>query len=437
MKILITNAYTWYNKGDAAILIGMFKAIRAFIPEAEFTVLSFTPEIDQKEYERYNVRVLGNLFAVSSAKKQKYRIFKMSEIILKAFKYFLWSKLEIPVNQREQEILKAYSNADIILSCGGGFLGGHHLGIIKEVYSIYFGKLLKKPVVIWAQSIEPFGNIATSIFTKFVLNRVDLITTREKRSFEYLKSLNIKPNITLTADAAFLVDNISDEEAINVLEKEGIKKDKLFIGITVRKWNFPGYKNADKKFLNYLNVISKTIEYIISSMDARVILFPQVIYTPYDDDRTVSHLIKSKLNDSIKERVIVLTDDYRVEELKGMIGQMDLFIGTRMHSNIFATSMNVPTLAISYEQKTDGIMGMLGLEKYVIDINTITTQELISKIDKIWAERADVKKKLEKNIRVMQDKNVDNVRLVVKYLGLHESPDEEYLEEMWKILNLF
>jgi colanic acid/amylovoran biosynthesis protein len=369
---------------------------------------------------------------VSIAKKQKYKIFNVSEVLLKAFKYFLWSKLKIPVNQREKEILKAYSNANIILSCGGGFLGGHHLAI-RHVYSIYFGKLLKKPVVIWAQSIEPFGNIATSIFTKFVLNRVDLITTREKLSFEYLKSLNIKPDIRLTADAAFLVDYISDEEAIKLLEKGGIKKDKLVIGMTVKKWNFPGHKNADKKFLNYLNVISKTIEYIISSMDARVILFPQVICTSYDDDdRTVSHLIKSKLNDSIKERVIVLTDDYRVEELKGMIGQMDLFIGTRMHSNIFATSMNVPTLAISYQQKTDGVMEMLGLEEYVIDINTINTQELISKIEKIWAERADIKKKLETNIRVMQDKNMDNVRLVLKYLGLHESPDEEHLEERWQ-----
>jgi polysaccharide pyruvyl transferase WcaK-like protein len=48
MKILITNAYTWYNKGDAAILIGMFKAIRVFIPEAEITVLSILLMVEIK-----------------------------------------------------------------------------------------------------------------------------------------------------------------------------------------------------------------------------------------------------------------------------------------------------------------------------------------------------------------------------------------------------
>jgi colanic acid/amylovoran biosynthesis protein len=400
MNILITNAYTWYNKGDAAILIGMFKAIRVYIPTAEITVLSFTPEIDEKEYRRYNVRVLGNLFAESIAKKQKHKFLKWSQVTLKAFKYFLWLKFKNLGNQSEKEILKAYSDADIILSCGGGFLGGYNVLSITHVYSMYFGKLLKKPVVIWAQSIEPFGNIAVAIFTKFILNRLDLIIVREKRSFGYLKSLNIKPNIAVTADAAFLVDNISAAAAINLLEKRGIKKNKRLIGITVRKWNFPGHKNADKKFLQYLKVISKSIEYIISNIDATVILFPQVIYAPYDDDRIVSILIKSKLTDSIQEQVIVLTEDYMVEELKGMIGQMDLFIGTRMHSNIFAASMNVPTIAISYESKTEGIMEMLDLEEYVIDINTIKIDESILMINKCWKNRS----KIKENLRVKMGK---------------------------------
>ena len=413
-KILISNAYTWYNKGDAAILIGMFKAIRTYIPDAEITVLSFTPEIDQENYERYNVKVLSRLLGPSLVTKKRHKIFRIINIILKAVKYLLWPKLKIFIDQNEKEILKSYNETDLILACGGGFLGGYNMGSILHLYNIYFGKILKKPVIIYAQSVEPFGNALISTLTKFVLNRIDLITIREKQSFEYLKSLNIKPNIFLTADAAFLVDSIPLEESIKLLEKKGInrKKNKMLVGITVRKWNFSGHKNSNKKFLNYLNAISKAIEYVISSFDARVILFPQVIYAPYDDDRVISNLVKDRLKSSIKEYVTVLTEDYRVEEIKGMIGQMDLFIGTRMHSNIFATSMNVPTIAISYEQKTKGIMEMLDMGNYVVDINTITTYKIISVIDKAWKNKLKIKEVLKMKIEEIKNRALFTAELV-------------------------
>jgi len=67
-------------------------------------------------------------------------------------------------------------------------------------------------------------------------------------------------------------------------------------------------------------------------------------------------------------------------------------------------------------------MRWMELEEYVCDTKTITTQELTSKSDKIWAERDEVKKRLEKNIKVMQARSMDNVKLAVEYLGLQESP---------------
>ena len=39
-----------------------------------------------------------------------------------------------------------------------------------------------------------------------------------------------------------------------------------------------------------------------------------------------------------------------------------------MHANIAATSMCVPTLAIAYSHKFYGIMKMLQLDEYVMDI---------------------------------------------------------------------
>ncbi len=41
---------------------------------------------------------------------------------------------------------------------------------------------------------------------------------------------------------------------------------------------------------------------------------------------------------------------------------MDLFLGTRLHSNIFALVAGVPVVAVAYQYKTFGLMEMIGLK---------------------------------------------------------------------------
>jgi colanic acid/amylovoran biosynthesis protein len=254
---------------------------------------------------------------------------------------------------------------------------------------------------------------------------VDLITTREATSKKILDDLGVTAPVFVTADAAFTLPPIPQKEAMMIVEQETkIPKNELMVGVTVIPWNFPGEKNDAekiKKFENYLKAVAGAADYLIEKLNAHVFFFPQVIIPPIKDDRPISMQVLNKIRN--KSNVTVLTADYTPEQIKGMYGRMSLLIGTRFHSCILAQSMHVPTIAIEYDgHKALGIMRLLDLEEYVCDINTITTAELISKIDKIWAERDEVKKKLEKNIRVMQAKSMENVRLAVKYLGLRESP---------------
>ncbi|BCP62264.1 hypothetical protein SUT380_14520 [Streptococcus parasuis] len=48
-KITITNAYTWYNKGDAGILLGTVNTLKQIYgsENIEINVLSFTPDEDK------------------------------------------------------------------------------------------------------------------------------------------------------------------------------------------------------------------------------------------------------------------------------------------------------------------------------------------------------------------------------------------------------
>jgi colanic acid/amylovoran biosynthesis protein len=448
MKILITWIGPWLDKGEAAMIISMVKELRERIPNVSITVSpsSFQPQdIDIIKYSEYNLKVLPGILSRfhSILLKLKFLKFKalQATVALSLFLalmaknivwWILYKSLRLDAGfliRSNKDIVKEYKDADWVIFCGGQYITNLGPGLIIALYEIIFSKLLGKPVMIWANSLGPFNSKYIRPFVKRVLNKVDLITTREATSKKFLDDIGVTAPVFVSADAAFTLPSISREEAITLIERETeIPKNELMVGVTAIPWNFPGEKgDANKKFDNYLGAVAGAVDYIIEKLNAHVFFFPQVILPPIKDDRPISMKVLNKIRN--KSKATVLTADYAPEQIKGMYGCMSLLIGTRFHSCILAQSMHVPTIAIEYSgHKALGIMRLLDLEEYVCDINTITTDELTSKIDKIWAERDEVKKKLEKNIKVMQAKSRDNVRLAVEYLGLQESTYERLKE---------
>jgi colanic acid/amylovoran biosynthesis protein len=73
-----------------------------------------------------------------------------------------------------------------------------------------------------------------------------------------------------------------------------------------------------------------------------------------------------------------------------MYGGLDLLVGTRFHSVIFAMTASVPVLAIEYEHKTSGIMKDLGLDEWVHDITTVDGDTLTAALRRLFARRAEI-----------------------------------------------
>lgn len=90
---------------------------------------------------------------------------------------------------------------------------------------------------------------------------------------------------------------------------------------------------------------------------------------------------------------------------------MSYFIGTRMHSNIFALSSGIKTLAISYEPKTEGIMKDLGLSEYVIKIENVNSRILNEKFNKLISDD-NYQKKLNESLILLNKTFVDFERFL-------------------------
>jgi colanic acid/amylovoran biosynthesis protein len=93
-------------------------------------------------------------------------------------------------------------------------------------------------------------------------------------------------------------------------------------------------------------------------------------------------------------------------DLKAAYGHLDILIGTRMHSVIFALTEGVPSLAIGYLHKTRGLMRMVGLEDCMLDIDNIQMDQMTQVLEKLWSERNAVRARIQGKVPWM----VENAR---------------------------
>ena len=412
-KITITNAYTWHNKGDAGILLATIDTLKKIYKDVEFTILSFTPEIDRKHYceDKSIKNVYSNILNPHPYKKGKLgKIIAVIKLFLKMigtqFGLTFFKKKTI----EKHESLKAIQDSDIVIVCGGGFLGGKKFDSLMHVYQIYVNTIFKKPVYVMGTSIEPIKKKIIKHYTDKVLNKVDFVFARESITEKYLLEILSSEKHALIPDMAFMLEDV--EKKFNFVEKLRQKNDILF-GITVRKWNFPNSKNKNKSMENYINCIKEFMIKEVNMRSCAFVFIPQVTVNT-GDDTIIAEEIRNRLPKKIQDKFYICREDLSPSEIKSLIANMNYFVGTRMHSNIFATSMCVPTTAIAYEKKTNGIMETVGLEEYIIEINNITSDDLFYKVEKMISNEKIIRKQLKNKIREIRKDIFLKIKKVVK-----------------------
>jgi len=200
--------------------------------------------------------------------------------------------------------------------------------------------------------------------------------------------------------------------------------DRPLLGLTVIDWEAQYQSFTDQK--NFEEAIAASIRYFVNRFGGKVLIFPQCLGpTMREDDRLPARRILSKAND-ISNSVRVIETPITPGLLKSVYGQMDLFIGTRMHSNIFAMSRGVPVLAIGYLHKTLGIAQTVGIKNWVLDIQKTDDKQLIKKLNDLWVERYQVRAHLEKIIpKLVEHINLAGVILAEDYAQIRKGGGNE------------
>ncbi len=415
-KIVFSNAWSYYNKGDAAITLATVNAIHEILPDAEKTLLAVDHQSFANNSESFNCKLkilpmvhtippFNRIFTLYSAiSRYNSALTSFFGIIYLILQVSLFSFIRRKKSVLDN-ILTEIETADVIVAIGGNYLYSNK-SFFNHILILIYGKFVKKKkIILLGHSIGPFNDVISSYLAKKFLNHMDYILFRESLSDTYIKD-NITKQIEskISGDAAFLIPspNTSNEY-----------REPRIIAISIRKWFF----RSPDKFQKYLVTMIKIIVALVKT-NYRIYLIPFSYVGTSENDLELCNSVLMKLPDQIKNQVTILNiknlSPYEIGDLMNEL-KIDALIATRLHSAILASIYNIPCIVISYQHfKGFGISKQIGLDDYVINIADINYDQLYKMLNNLLKNSKNIKKRLNIFVSKMRQKTLNDYTLTIK-----------------------
>jgi len=419
VKVVVSHVYSRDNAGDAALLSVLIDDLRSIRPDMEIVVLTLDLNDLGKPFDGCPVRPSFMFHALNRfrfrPRKFAYCAWVMASTLLNARTGGRW---RLPDDL--SRVMDSYRDADLVVGVGGGYLRGKPgLASTTELalllHPLVLAHQLDKPVVLYTQSVGPFGNRVQTVAASKVLRSVDLILVREDVTVSTLEALGVSTNVVRSVDGGFA---FTSDARIDLRDLVGAPDNAWVVGVTVRRW-LPAAGQA-----RYEDAFAQLCDWVIDRYGATVVFIPQVTSDHHgDDDRIPARRVAALM----RHDPVVLEDKYDHGRIKALYRELDMMVGTRFHSVIFALTARVPALAIEYEHKTTGIMRDLGLERWVMDIAAVDGGPLIARFDALVAARSDYVAQLEERLPLYQRRARETRDHLRRFVGVmprdHDAED--------------
>ena len=399
MNILLTDAYSVQHVGNAALVDSTLEQLKTQFPEAQFTILAFDPTSISDFCECRTIKTLWAepISSYSRLGKISWVARESLWAFVNILNFSVLSLMGLTVNPAkytlsEQKLaaLKAYLDADIVVSISGEALQDSLWRRIPLfLYGYWLAHNMGKVVAIFPQSIGPFEKSFTKTMVRYVLNRCNLVLPRDYPSLRTVKQLRIAPQkVHLVPDVAVNQLYVSSNKAKQLLEAEGVKLDKRpLVGMAISMWK-------DLDFKEYFSVMRELCHFVTENRNGTVVLFsPNMPFRQEISDWELARTLYESLPS--QKNVTLLSKTYTPREFKGMQGQLDLFISTRMHATILATMIGTPTITINTQPKLRGYMNLIHQETKSCEIKDFTIEKAKELVNDTLANSDQIRLSLE------------------------------------------
>lgn len=272
-----------------------------------------------------------------------------------------------------------------------GFAYGDKRGYIQPLETIKimdYCKQVGARYVFMPQAWGDFQHPKVAQNCKTMIQRADAYFTRDTVSQKYVAALLNKPvdKVPLLPDIA-LHFPIPELDGLTLLKKFGFTPSEGRSAICLSP-NMRVYERSSGEGLNngYIKTFLTIIQHLQQDYD--LILIPNEIFPPGKegkDDQFLCKLIFDMAGS--KEHLYCVSGYHSAEEIKSIIRVCSIVVASRFHSLVFALSLGIPSLAISWSHKYRELFKLFSLEGYVMEDTGLNNEEIMLKIDELLRTR--------------------------------------------------
>ncbi len=257
------------------------------------------------------------------------------------------------------------------------------------------------PSIYLPQAWGPFRKWQSRRSADQLLRSAMRLYARDRESLEWLKTLpSCTPEkVSLASDIAFSFEGAPREVGRELLESIGIPSDEApLVGIVP---NMRVYERTpgEGRENTYVDQLISVARHFAGELGCQVVVMPHEIKqrpAEVPDDRYLCGVITEALSSS--GNLCAALNDYSAEQLKAMIGEIDLLISSRFHSIVAAMSLRVPVVSIAWAHKYRELMKSVGLREYVLEHNGLDDGMVVDMCDQAWNRRQSITESLEKHV---------------------------------------
>ncbi|MBN2412826.1 polysaccharide pyruvyl transferase family protein [candidate division KSB1 bacterium] len=394
VKITLIGARLSLNLGGPSLLASTKNVLNSCFKDPEYTlvILYKTYKEDRALAPKYGVSVVPFRF----------KLWTLPMIIIRKL-------LKIYIGPKDQkDFIRSIEESDIVIDMWGiAYADNFHNNIYNRIVDgihMWAGKLFGKPVIKYTAALGPFNHFTNRLFARFYFQKnCDLILTRDKTSYDNIKSVGITTPAYTLPDTAFLLESAENELS---QELDGLKKSHPLVTVSISYQTL----NREKQPGAYIDSMVHIMNHIINKYNAYIILLPNELAKGPNDDYKIGQKILAKMD--TPNCSLVNTENLIAQELKAIIKKSDLVVAARYHTIVASLSLGIPTLAIGWHHKYIEVLSLFDQQQWLCNIDELTNKDLTDKFDSLWARRHQVADQINDNVTIIKGKIMKGGELV-------------------------
>ncbi len=362
------------NRGDESAHRALMRNLNRAFSDTKITVLFMAYK--QEAIEEFEVVHPNNIY-VNLTLPHNY----MSVLVAKTAMRKGVIRTAVKLHPVLRKLKPYYQNADLVICapggiCMGGFQDWMHL------FYLEMAKIYHKPLAYYSRSFGPFPTQTSQnrYFKKKsmeMLRYFTFLSIRDKKTMALADELHVPyvPSI----DTAFL-----EQPHVDLPQSlQGVQTPYIVFVPNKLTWHY-AYKQCDQSQIDefYLMIVSRLQTKFPTH---KIVMLPQTS-TIYEKGDYYYFLHLRDMCEHI-QNIEVVPDIYGSDIQQTIIQSASLVIGARYHSIVFAINNARPFIALNYEHKIAGLLEILGLSEYKVNITDIfdSQQDMLRAIRQIDA----------------------------------------------------